>query len=292
MTNCDFEAPDGLEPAMALQVIINHVALDHLAQIPGARAQGQQQAPIRPPALIRPKIDIGCSPAQWADFLRQWSRFSIGCSIAAEQLTTQAMACFSDELVSTADKAIQDMGLLAVADLMAQVKSVAVQPVAVSILRATAHSAKQASGERFQTFAAKVRGLTTNCNYILPCPHAAPAVPPAPAVRACNVANCVGTDYTSKVIKDILLSGIHDHDVRREVLGTVGVEEKSVHEIIRIVEGKEAARDAASNARPVAAAATSSVQESVQARDGRQTSTAHAPNHVPAEWRAPKKTEV
>ena len=51
-------------------------------------------------------------------------------------------------------------------------------------------------------------------------------------VRACAIANCEGTDYTSEVIRDILLSGIHDHDVRREVLSTVGVEEKSVHEII------------------------------------------------------------
>ena len=218
-------------------------------------------------ALIRPKIDIGCTPAQWADFLRQWSRFSVGCNIVDVQLTTQCMACFSDELVSTADKAIQDMGTLAVDALLTQVKSVAVQPVAVGILRATAHSAKQAAGERFQTFAAKVRGLTTHCNYILPCPHAPPAAPGTPAVRACAVANCMGTDYTSAIIKNILLSGIHDHNVCREVLGTVGVEEKSVHEIIRMVKGKEAARDAASNAKPAAAAATTSSYKKAPRQD-------------------------
>ena len=156
-------------------------------------------------------------------------------------------------------------------DLLTQVKAVAVQPVAVGILRGTAHAAKQASGERFQTFAAKVRGLTTDCNYVLPCLHA------APTERACNVANCVGVNYTSKVVKDILLSGIHNPDVRREVLGTSGVEEKSVHEIIRIVEGKEAARDAASNARPAtAAAATSSYKKASEAEDPKD------PNRHPA----------
>ena len=41
---------------------------------------------------------------------------------------------------------------------MKEVKAVAVQPVAVGILRATAHSAKQANGERFQAFAARVQG--------------------------------------------------------------------------------------------------------------------------------------
>ena len=176
---CAFLAPAGAEPAVAMQHVINHVAIAHPAQIPRNR-----DPTIRPPALVRPKIDIGCSPAQWADFIRQWSRFSVGCNIVDDQLTTQAIACFSDELVSTADKAISDMGALAVAALLTQVKTIAVLPVAVGILRATANSAKQASGERFQTFAAKVRGLTTDCNYLLPCPHAAPAAPGTPAVRA------------------------------------------------------------------------------------------------------------
>ena len=91
--------------------------------------------------------------------------------------------------------------------MLREVKAVAVLPVAVGILRATAHSAKQASGERFQAFAAKVRGLTTDCNYVLPCPHAA-----APAQVCTTVPDCRGVDYTPEVIKDILLSGIKKYD--------------------------------------------------------------------------------
>ena len=64
---CQFQAPDP-DPAVALQDMINHVAAAHPAQIPG----GAAPAPlVRPPALTRPSIDIGCSPAQWADFLKQ-----------------------------------------------------------------------------------------------------------------------------------------------------------------------------------------------------------------------------
>ena len=121
--------------------LVNHVAADHPAQIPRA-----QEPSLRPPALLRPKVDIGCSPAQWADFLRQWSRFSDGCNIPAAQMTTQAMACLSDELISTAEKAIRGIGSLAINDLLTQVKAIAVQPVAVGNLQATAHSAKQERG--------------------------------------------------------------------------------------------------------------------------------------------------
>ena len=120
------------------------------------------------------------------------------------------MECFSEELISTADKAVYIIGSLDLDSLIREVKAVAVLPVAIGILRATAHSAKQACGERFQAFAAKVRGLTTDCNYVLPCPHA------VTAAQACTaVPGCCGVDYTSEVIKDILLSGIYDLVVRR-----------------------------------------------------------------------------
>ena len=137
------------------------------------------------------------------------------------------MECFSEELISTADKAVFDIGSFDLDDLLREVKAIAVLPVAVGILRATAHAAKQACEERFQAFAAKVRGLTTDCSYVLPCPHAA-----ADEQACAAVPNCGGVDYTSEVIKDILLSGIYDLDVRREVLGTAGIEDKTVNKLV------------------------------------------------------------
>ena len=64
----------------------------------------------------------------------------------------------------------------------------------------------------------------------LPCPHAA-----ANAQVCTAVADCRGVDYTPEVIKDILLSGIYDLDVRREVLGTAGIEDKSVNDLVCMV---------------------------------------------------------
>ena len=169
MLNCDYVPPPNADPAAAVQDLVDHVAGNHPAQI----NMNQQGAPrVRPPALSRPSIDIGCTPAQWAEFLYQWERFSIGCKVTAAQLTPQCTACFSDELVSTAHKAIANISTLAIDALLTQVKSVAVKPVTVGILRTAAHSAKQVAGERFQTYASKVRGLMTDCDYVDPCPHA------------------------------------------------------------------------------------------------------------------------
>ena len=138
-----FKAPGGAAPAVAMAAVINHVAQMHPDQIPRDRDNR-----IRLPPLVRPSIDIGCSPAQWADFLTRWTRFRSGCNIPTLQLTTQAMDCFSEELISTADKAVPNIGALDLDHLLREVKAVAVLPVAVGILRATAHSARQANGEQ------------------------------------------------------------------------------------------------------------------------------------------------
>ena len=121
IADCLFQAPVGAAPAAAMQAIIDHVALAHPDQIPRGRDQI-----ICPPPLVRPTIDIGCSPAQWADFQTRWTRFRSGCNIPAAQLTTQAMECFSEELISTADKAVFNFGSLDLDNLLREVKAVAV----------------------------------------------------------------------------------------------------------------------------------------------------------------------
>ena len=45
-----------------------------------------------------------CPPTtKWSDFITRWNRFRNGSNIPASQLTTQAMECFSEELLNTAD---------------------------------------------------------------------------------------------------------------------------------------------------------------------------------------------
>ena len=99
LVGCDFVAPGGANPAMDMAAIVNDVALVHPDELP----YGARDNRVKPPPLVRPSIDIGCSPAQWANFMTRWTRFWNVCNIPTAQLTTQAMECFSEELISTAD---------------------------------------------------------------------------------------------------------------------------------------------------------------------------------------------
>lgn len=70
-----------------------------------------------------------------------------------------------------------------------------------------------------------MRGKAETCFYIISC--------------ICGVS----VDYIDYVIRDVIFNGFYDFDIRREVLGIAGILEKSVNEVIVLVEIKEMVRN-------------------------------------------------
>ena len=98
------ELPDGDDAQAAATALLVHTLTVH-----GGRQQETRESGVRAPAIARPSVDIGCSPAQWAEFLGQWKGFLDACDITKAQEAAQCMACFSSELVNTADKQIANL---------------------------------------------------------------------------------------------------------------------------------------------------------------------------------------
>ena len=129
-------------------------------------------------------------------------------------------------------------------------KSLAVIVVATGVMRAELIRMQQERGESFRAFAARVRGKAETCAYITKC-------------------TCLReVDFTDSIIRHVLIAGIADLDIRREVLGsTSAILERAVSDVISLVESKEIAR----NALPSSAPGISS------SRRGRPASTAQPP---------------
>ena len=111
----------------------------------------------------------------------------------------------------------------------------AVIAVASRVTRAELMQMRQDHDEPFRTFAARVRGKAETCSYHLKC--------------SCN--NTV--DYTDEIIRDVLVAGISDTDIRREIMGTDKILEMPINSVVSLVEGKEMAR----NAMPMSSASIS-----------------------------------
>ena len=112
--------------------------------------------------------------------------------------------------------------------LLAAIKKLAVQPVARGVRRTELMNMQQDSGESIRSFHAKVKGRAATCSYVVKC--------------SCTPQTNV--DYTELVIKDVILNGLADEDIKKEVLGADDLDGLSVEKLVSRVEGKETARNA------------------------------------------------
>jgi hypothetical protein len=115
---------------------------------------------------------------------------------------------------------------LSIPDLLKVMRSLAVVPIAIGVLRAELLQCQQQRDEGFRSFAARVRGKAETCAFAVKC--------------SCGKE----VDYTDNVIRDVLLSGITDSEIRRDVLGSTNILQKPVNDVIALVENKEMARNA------------------------------------------------
>ena len=97
-------------------------------------------------------------------------------------------------------------------------KSLAVIPVARGVNRAELFQMSQSNDEPIRTFAARVRGKAETCGFTTKCKCGHDA------------------EYTEEVIRDVLLAGIADVDIRRDALSMPGILDKTTNDVIAIIE--------------------------------------------------------
>lgn len=218
---CDFATGDTSE-AISLAVFNAHTLIhSNVAPAPAAAVRA------RGPKLDRPRIECGVSTEKWNAFVRRWETFRAGSDIDAASATRQLFHCADETLGDIILRAESDFSSKPISDALEIMKSFAVVAVARGVLRSELSAMRQSADEPFRNFAAKVRGKAETCDFKLTC------------------GNCSSdVYYTDEAIRDVLLHGIADEDIRRDALGAPETQTKTVSDVIAYVEAKETARNA------------------------------------------------
>ena len=184
----------------------------------------------RGPKLNRPTIDVGVDEETWNAFFRRWETFRVGSDISDAAAPTQLFQCASEGLGDLLLKSDPSLHTKDLEHVVTAMRSLAVIPVARGVIRAELFQMRQSHEEPIRTFSARVRGKAETCGFTTStkCPHGSP----------------MQADYTEEVIRDVLLAGICDLDIRRDALSMTGILEKSVNDVVSIIEGREMARNA------------------------------------------------
>ena len=250
ISGCTYKTDD--LPAEIIGPLLNCHALEHSRpQIHASRG----------PKLNRPTIDIGVDEETWNAFFRRWETFKLGSDISDEAASTQLFQCTSEALGDLLLKSDPRLTTRPLKDVLKIMRSLAVIPVARGVTRAELSKMSQSNDEPIRTFSARVRGKAETCGFT--------------TYAKCQCGESVEADYTEEVIRDVILAGICDLDIRREALSMPGIQDKATNDVVSIIESREMAR----NATPLQMSSVSTMSSYKQGKQPRVQSTAQ--NTVP-----------
>ena len=82
---------------------------------------------------------------------------------------------------------------------------------------------KQDHGETVLVFSSRALGKARNCKLTVRCPHN------------------TDVDYSEEMVKQVVIASMYDEEIKRKVLSTVGIDDKSLNETVGIIETEEMA---------------------------------------------------
>ena len=244
-TGCEYTAEnDSVEIAIALLNSHNSIHLQMPSRGPDL---------LKTPKVDRPELNQDISDEDWESFAEEWNRFKRSwyrADMTQRTVVDQLVECCQQDLRRLLIK--EDPAILNDTEdnVLAAMRKMAVIPIAASVRRTKLLTSRQDHGQTFREFYANTRAAAATCAYKVKCHH------------ACCTDNAP-IDYTQEVVKDILLAGIIDVEIRKDVLSLTDLDSKSARDIVRIVEEKETARNACldSTTTSVTAASTSTYRK-------------------------------
>lgn len=221
--DCPYSTGD-VDPAVAAALLTVHNNV-HIGAAAPTMASKQKA-----PKLARPTISSGSTEESWNAFLARWNLFKDGTQLTQNETAQQLFQCCDDALGN--DLLRGNSNIIANStelDLLNAIKKLAVVPVAISVRRSDLLSIRQCDGESIRAFFARIKGKAATCAYTADCtdPNCAQAV-----------------DFTDIIVKDVLISGLAEDEIKREVLGWSGLDASTMEETVSFIEAKEMAREA------------------------------------------------
>lgn len=240
---CVFESESASE-AIALAMFQSHV-VSH-SQATAATVHSQRLPPIP-----RPEIKQDVSEEDWTSFVAEWRNFKRCTSIPDDRISDQLYQCCEKSLARLLIREQPDIISEGETELLGAIKRLAVIKIATSVRRTNLLASKQSHGETFREFYANVKAAAATCDFRVKCRH-----------DCC--ANKTMVDYTSNVVKDVLIAGIADAEIRKDVLGWTELDTKDDKGVVSFVESKEMAHAAFTGTQITGAAGLSSYRKGLK----------------------------
>ena len=234
---CEVTWPSTTAPEVLLKLLDIHERTTHPAPAPitAPTATGVKAEKVK-----RPVISASGTTEEWTYFTQRWSEYKQATRLTGQDIIFQLLECCDEVLRKDLSRSFNNLTSYEEPTLLGHIKSLAVRQENVMVARLQLQQMRQDRDEPARTFSARIKGQANVCQYNIKC--------------ECGIQ----LSYSDHMIRDTLIVGLADDDIRLDVLGQTN-QEMSLDETIRFIEAKESRKRSAGRMNPTPTAVPAAI---------------------------------
>ena len=229
---CEYETGESADSIIAVALLNAHVA--------GTHSNSSPSQARRAPKVDRPTLKDNVTEETWNAVIQSWEIFVRGNGIETNDQTVQLYTCCDTVLKTKLTAMNPNILQEPVEHVLGVLKTISVIPVAITVKRNELFQMHQDAGESIQSFLLRVKGKAITCRLQKECTH-----PHVDSNGQPTTAHIL-VDFSDEWIRHIILNGMYDDEIRRDVFGHSNLDKMDIDSLITLIEGKETARNATS----------------------------------------------
>ena len=216
---CSYVTGD-LSETVGLEMMKLHVSAKHRA-VTVKSEDGGKPRPERPK---RPEVQGDITDEEWLYFESRWGGYKDATGVSGSELLAQLRECMEEGVRRDHHRQYSGVATATEKELLQQIREVVVRKRNRAVTRRNLHELRQQHGEPIRKFAGRVRSLAVISEYEVTC--------------SCKVK----VPYTDLVIKDQVIAGIANSEIKEAVLSHADVNGMTLDKLVVFIEGKEAGK--------------------------------------------------
>ena len=215
-------------------------------QAPASRAKPEQ--------VKRPTVTASGTSEEWNYFIQRWTVYKQATQLEGNNIIYQLLECLEEPLRKDLTRTHGTLENETENTVLGHIRPLAVREENTMVARFQLQQLRQDRDEPIRGFCARLKGQASVCKFIKRCPCDPPR----------------DVDYSSEIIRDTLIRGIDDEDIRLELMGQPN-QEMTLEEAVKLVEAKESGKRSANRLQN--STSTTAAMNSSYRRQNNQTAT-------------------
>ena len=223
VAECTQTFQEDLDATVLLALLDLHARAAH-----GHPAAAAPQAPtprIKAETVKRPVISASGTEEEWRYFLQRWNIYKQATKLTGDDVLFQLLETCDEPLRRDLTRSHGDLIGEPEQTVLQHMKKFAVRLENTMVARVQLQQLRQDRDEPIRAFAARLKGQASICKF----------------VRQCSCTPPSDVDYTSDIVRDCLIHGLYDDDIRLEILGQEN-QEMTLDQVLQISEAKESGK--------------------------------------------------